>query len=93
MMHCWKCHKIISEEKIKLGFRAQCKHCETDLHVCVNCRHYAPGKPNDCNVPGTDYVRDREAMNYCEEFDPRIPSFQKPSTDKFKSLFKDEQNI
>lgn len=27
-----------------------------------------PGKPNDCLVPGTEFIADREAMNFCEEF-------------------------
>jgi len=89
-MHCWKCHEIISEEKSKIGFRAQCKYCGIDLHVCKGCRHYAPGKPNDCNVPGTDFIRDREAMNFCEEFDPKTPSFKKTSTNAFNSLFKED---
>jgi hypothetical protein len=70
-MNCWKCHKSISDTPIKLGFRAECSHCGVALHVCVNCRYYSVGKPNDCSVPGTDRITDREAMNFCEEFAPR----------------------
>lgn len=104
MIVCWKCKKIVSEEPVKIGFRASCPHCSSDLHVCVNCRYYSPGKPNDCSVPGTDYVRDREASNLCEEFKlktsepPRSsstkPLFSDDSPPKkrdFKSLFKDEE--
>jgi hypothetical protein len=24
--------------------------------------------PNDCLIPGTDYIADREAANYCDEY-------------------------
>jgi len=101
MIHCWKCHKLVSEQPIKIGFRAQCQHCGIDLHTCAGCRYYMPGKPNDCQVPNTDYVKDREAMNFCEEFAPSLSSLQPPPPKKsilgeappkkdFKSLFKDD---
>ncbi len=88
-MNCWKCAKPVSEIPVKIGFRAICPHCGVDLHVCKNCRYYSPGKPNDCAVPGTDYVRDREASNLCEEFKVKIPenpSASEPSA-KARRLF------
>jgi len=103
-MDCWKCNKTISEDPIQIGFRAVCRHCDVDLHVCKNCRYFYPGKPNDCLVPGTDFVRDREASNLCEEFKLKIalqnPNFTKlerkifndddlPQKKDFKDLFKD----
>ena len=75
---CWKCHKALEDGKIMI--RAACPHCGADLHVCKNCRHYAPGKPNDCAVPGTDPIRDREAANFCEEFSPRLPPTKPPAS-------------
>ncbi len=90
-MNCWKCHKLVSDSPIKLGFRATCPHCERDLHVCMGCRYYAPGKPNDCAVPLTEPIRDREAMNFCEEFAPQIERPTPSKTTKpFNTLFKDE---
>lgn len=95
MADCWKCHKAIADLPAKLSFRAVCPHCGIDLHTCTNCRYYAPGKPNDCAVPGTEFIRDREAANFCEEFKPKIDSSGPPDRDKgkdkFKSLFKDEK--
>ncbi|HSX26681.1 MAG TPA: hypothetical protein VLE89_06715 [Chlamydiales bacterium] len=85
-MNCWKCAKAIPEGKI--GFRAVCPHCDTDLHVCKNCRYYSPGKPNDCAVPGTEYIRDREANNFCEEFKVKL-DMEKPPKNNFNSLFKE----
>lgn len=98
-MDCWKCDRQISEQPIKIGFRAVCIHCGIDLHVCKNCRYYSPGKPNDCAVPGTEFIRDREAFNFCEEFKPKIGD-QPPASDHkarriqkdFHSLFKDEED-
>ncbi len=103
--YCWKCRKLVSEIPIKIGFRAACPHCSSDLHVCKSCRYYAPGKPNDCLVPGTETIRDREAANFCEEFKLLIPSAS-PAQDErarrilgepekkkdFKSLFKDNDS-
>ncbi len=74
-MNCWKCGKDTGEkEGIKLSFRAECPSCGADLHTCRQCKYYKPGLPNDCMVPGTDYVADREKMNYCEEFKGCSPS-------------------
>lgn len=67
-MHCWKCRKTIGDEPAKIGFRAECPLCGADLHVCMNCKFHAPAKPNECAIPGTDPVRDREKGNFCEEF-------------------------
>ncbi|MBS0626265.1 MAG: hypothetical protein JSS32_09465 [Verrucomicrobia bacterium] len=71
---CWKCGKLAADVPVKIGFRALCPHCSAALHSCVNCRYYSPGKPNDCAVPGTDFIRDREGVNFCDEFKPKIPS-------------------
>jgi hypothetical protein len=45
-----------------------CDHCSAWLHCCAACQHYAPGKPNDCAIPDTDPIADREACNYCDEY-------------------------
>lgn len=93
-MDCWKCSKKINDEPGVIGYRAQCPFCDTDLHVCLNCRFYTPGKPNDCAVPGTDWVKDRERMNLCDEFELKkksSPSQSKtPPQKNFDSLFKDD---
>ena len=49
-------------------FRETCDHCSAWLHCCKNCRFYQRGLPNDCRVPGTDPISDREGVNFCEEF-------------------------
>ena len=85
-MNCWKCHKTV--ELAQIGFRAVCKHCDADLHVCKNCKYYQIGKPNDCIVPGTDFVADREKSNLCEEFRPKPPE---QKSERPRHLFKDDE--
>lgn len=68
-MKCWKCDTVQSSlPDGKLPFRATCEKCDFYLHSCKNCKFFKPGQPNDCMVPGTEPVRDRESFNYCEEF-------------------------
>ncbi|HSX10372.1 MAG TPA: hypothetical protein VLF94_01460 [Chlamydiales bacterium] len=74
---------------MKVTFRMVCPHCGIDLHTCTNCRYYMPGKPNDCAVPGTEFIRDREAANFCEDFKVKIDSPDRnQDKKKFDSLFK-----
>jgi hypothetical protein len=91
-MNCWKCRKPLSVEKIH--FRTECPFCFASQHACINCKNYAPGKPNDCMIPGTEYVRDREAMNFCDDYSVKQETnFPKPNhKNKFNSLFKDEDS-
>lgn len=68
-MFCWHCGRPLElTNGTKINFREECPHCQAALHCCKNCVYYQPGKPNDCAVPGTDYVADRTKMNFCEEF-------------------------
>lgn len=74
-MKCWKCQGQLPEPEVgKITFRAECEKCEASLHCCYNCKYYYPGKPNDCEVPGTDFIADRTKMNFCEEFKLKRPA-------------------
>ncbi len=90
-MNCWKCGSLLPETDRKISFRAFCDQCGFALHCCVNCKNYAPGRPNDCAIPGTEFVSDRMANNFCEEFEllgkpPSTPP--KNLKNKFEDLFK-----
>lgn len=89
-MKCAYCGSL-QEFSGKVPFRASCEVCGRDLHTCKNCKYYSPGKPNDCLVPGTLYISDREAYNFCEDFSPRQDASppQKKGKDTFESLFKE----
>ena len=72
-MSCWNCNRDLNlPNSKKLSFRAACDACGADLHSCINCKYYSKGRPNDCAVPGTDFVRDRERNNFCEEFSVKL---------------------
>jgi hypothetical protein len=90
-MDCWNCGKVLPDQKIT--FRASCEACYADLHCCKNCKFYKPGLPNDCMVPGTDYIADRAKSNLCEEFSAKgivLPPSKNPDAKKrFNDLFKD----
>jgi hypothetical protein len=93
-MHCWKCGAVLSDPaQGKLPFRATCDKCFAWLHCCRNCKHYKPGMPNDCRVPGTEYIADREAFNFCEEYHLLGLSPPKKTDPKSisKKLFGEEQ--
>jgi hypothetical protein len=88
-MQCWKCYFPVKE---KIGFRSECEKCGSYLHVCKNCQNYAPGKANDCLIAETELVKDREMINYCDEFKPlkSIAEQKKEKKNPFDSLFKDK---
>ncbi len=68
-MQCWKCGTHLENPPHnKLPFRALCDHCQSWLHCCNNCQNYQVGLPNNCKIPGTEYIPDRETVNFCEEF-------------------------
>ncbi len=87
-MNCWKCQKTIEG---KISFRTICEGCGTDLHCCKGCVFYQVGLPNDCRVPNTEFISDREKNNFCEEF--KGGDFVAPkkinTDDVAKKLFKD----
>lgn len=91
-MNCWKCGKPLDLPNKKISFRETCPHCDAYLHCCKNCIHYQPGLPNDCNVPGTDPIKDRETLNFCEEFEilEKAPSPRPNPRDILKKLFGEE---
>ncbi|MGH9452486.1 MAG: hypothetical protein ACRD2O_00775 [Terriglobia bacterium] len=82
----------------RLGTREACPRCGSDLHCCRNCRFFDPGKNNQCSEPQAEWVRDKEAANYCDYFEAASQSLvsgaRRPGTagdirKKFDSLFKD----
>lgn len=67
-MLCWHCQKPIEVTDSKISFRTICENCGSWQHACVNCQHYKVGFPNQCAIPETEFVNDREKFNFCEDF-------------------------
>lgn len=93
-MQCWKCKTNFEDfADGKVPFRSLCYQCSSALHCCRDCHYYKPGMPNDCLVPNTEWVSNREAANFCEEFKLKMPETSLPPPDdskkKFNNLFKD----
>lgn len=86
---CWKCGKEISDLPAKVPFRFTCPFCGSYQHCCVNCKNYQAGLPNDCKIPGTEFVADRQGLNFCEEFNllGTPPKNKADPKDVLKKLF------
>ena len=96
-MTCWKCGTTIETKPgERVSSRDACPQCGTDLHSCRNCRFYDTSKNNQCAEPQAEWVRDKEAANYCDYLQPssRIagrPAESQSAEDvkkKFDSLFR-----
>jgi hypothetical protein len=85
------CPRCGAKVESAIGFHAVCDACHAYLHCCVNCRLYSPHAHNHCLSSTTEYVRDVEAGNFCEEFDPAVAARKSgdvsSAVDKFKKLF------
>ncbi len=66
--HCWSCGRELLAAD--LGREQCCSGCGKSTRVCRNCRHYAPGRPNDCLEPMAEPVLDKTKANFCEFFEP-----------------------
>lgn len=65
---CWHCgHGLTAAD---YGREATCLRCGKPTRVCRNCRHYAPGRPNECREPMVERVLAKDRANFCELFDP-----------------------
>jgi hypothetical protein len=91
-MNCWNCGAPLNLTG-KIPFREECGVCHAALHCCRNCVHYKPGLPNDCMVLNTDFITDRTAINFCEEFKilGKSPEKKVNPKDVSKKLFGDEE--
>ncbi|MGH9769331.1 MAG: hypothetical protein ACREAB_18045 [Blastocatellia bacterium] len=71
------CHNCGREIKVvgKVLRKDECPHCNADVHCCKNCRHFDPGKNNQCSEPQAEYVREKDRANFCDFFEPnnRVP--------------------
>ena len=79
MRVCHKCGQEWAGDRPRPGYAESCVTCQAYLHACKNCRFHDPGAHNQCRVPGTEMVRDRAGMNYCDAFEFRVTAPDAPS--------------
>jgi hypothetical protein len=84
MPTCPKCGAAVEGP---IGFRETCPSCHAYLHTCVNCRLYSPSSHNHCLSSTTEYVRDVEAGNFCDEFEPTTAKKKDAGSSASKSRF------
>lgn len=78
---CYHCGEK-NEFSDRLGFRAACEKCRTDLHACKACEFYDEKAYNSCREPSADVVQDKERANFCEFFSPsQKGAVQQPKVD------------
>lgn len=68
---CYKCNEELVFE-VKIGRLDTCPNCSAYLHSCRNCRFWSPGAHNQCLENQGEFVRDREAANFCGHFRFRV---------------------
>ena len=70
-MTCWHCGRAIALATAqKVQSRDACPHCDADLRVCRNCRHFEPTAHNECREVLAEWVRFKDKGNYCDYFAP-----------------------
>jgi len=68
-MHCYGCGAEIQvAEKIFRG--DSCPACSRPLHACKNCAFYDPAAYHGCRETQAEWVRDKDAANFCDYFRP-----------------------
>ncbi len=68
--HCWNCGQGLT--KLDYGRESTCLNCDKPTHCCRNCRHFAPGRPNECREPLVERVVEKTRANFCEFFEPAM---------------------
>lgn len=65
---CWNCAADLTARDY--GRESGCLKCGKPTRVCLNCRWYAPSRPNQCEEPVADPVLDKQRANFCSFFEP-----------------------
>ncbi|RIL04974.1 MAG: hypothetical protein DCC75_12140 [Proteobacteria bacterium] len=90
---CFKCKKSVPlAAGERVGRRDTCPHCSSDMHVCLNCRHYERTAYNECREPQAERVLDKDRSNMCDYFSYRAGAAAgdkpKDQVKKLDELFK-----
>jgi hypothetical protein len=71
-LSCYRCgHALRLMPREKIQRNDTCSSCGVDLHSCVHCRFFDPGRNNQCSEPQAEWVRDKVSSNFCGYFEPR----------------------
>jgi hypothetical protein len=88
--HCWNCGLGLT--KLDYGRELRCAGCDKPSHCCRNCRHYAPGRPNECREPMVDRVIEKDRSNFCDWFQPLLRS-PAPGSEDIRPAIDDTESL
>lgn len=91
MKQCHKCRKEWTSVKKQPGVKEVCEGCNAYLHCCMNCRFHDKSKHNECAIPTTEWVGDRQGCNFCDEFefaDAKLETGRHEQKEKAQSAFR-----
>lgn len=80
-LSCWRCGQPLTAVIFPMSRREECQGCGADQHVCKLCRHYSPGRADDCSEDRAEAVTNKESANFCDYFDPVHVSVASSRTD------------
>ncbi|MCB0330855.1 MAG: hypothetical protein KDD70_14380 [Bdellovibrionales bacterium] len=70
MAKCSKCNASLSGygAGVVVGRTDSCPACGSDIHSCIQCKHYDKSAYNECREPQAERVVDKERSNFCDYF-------------------------
>lgn len=75
VISCYRCGESLAALTLPLSRRDACPQCSVHLHVCRMCRRFDPGVARQCREDDADDVTDKEALNFCDYFEPSADAF------------------
>jgi len=67
MKICFNCRREVKVSN-RVGIRDVCSICNSDIHVCLNCRFYDRHSYNECREPQSEWVKEKDRANTCDYF-------------------------
>ena len=98
MKICYKCGKT-QDISGTVSRGDTCPGCGAYLRCCLNCNFHDPGRHNQCREPHSEYVADREGVNFCDWFSfadraaGTKASSSEDAREKFDALFKKRDTL
>ena len=80
VISCWKCGGTLPALRPPYSRRAQCPHCEAEVHVCRQCRLFNPNTSERCDEPRAEHPRQLDAANFCDYFSPSASAYRPAKT-------------
>jgi len=69
-MICWNCGQ--SENlPARPGRSDTCPNCNKNLRCCYNCGFFDKTAHHQCREPQADWVKNKDAANFCDYFEPK----------------------